>query len=118
MKLFRQPRGPAALWICWLLLFTAAPLFANTNASADPLPALVRVLSETTDPQLQLDILRGLSAAFKGRRQVPMPEGWEQSESKLSQSANVDVRVLAESLSLTFGSARALAALRKTLSEP
>jgi len=118
MKPCRQLRGSAALLICWLLLFTAPPLFAETNAGADPLPGLVRLLSETTDPQLQLDILRGLSAAFKGRRQVPMPEGWEQTESKLSQSANVDVRALALSLSLTFGSTRALAALRKTLSDP
>src|SRR6266498_1703480 len=106
----RHQRGSPAVLTCWLLLFTAPLLFAKTNG-ADPLPALVQVLGETPDPQLQLDILRGLSAAFKGRRQVPMPEGWEQIESKLGRSANVDVRALAQSLSLTFGSARALTAL-------
>ncbi len=73
---------------------------------------------ETRDPQVQLDILRGLSAAFKGRRQVPMPKGWEQIETRLGQSANTDVRGLAQSLSLTFGSSRALAALRQTLRGP
>src|SRR5881409_2208700 len=102
MKPCRQLRGSAALLICWLLLFTAPPLFAETNAGADPLPGLVRLLSETTDPQLQLDILRGLSAAFKGRRQVPMPEGWEALEAQLQESPNAVVRSLAQSLSLTF----------------
>src|SRR2546429_9604226 len=67
---------------------------------------------------MQLDILRGLSAAFKGRRQVPMPKGWGPVETKLSQSPNADVRTLTQSVSLTFGSAQALAFLRKTLADP
>ena len=106
------------LLACSLFLFSTAALPARNHAGSDPLPLLVQVLSETRDPQVQLDILRGLSAAFKGRRQVPMPKGWEQIETRLGQSANTDVRGLAQSLSLTFGSSRALAALRQTLSDP
>ena len=103
---------------CLLLLFITPALSAPGNARADPLPALVEVLRESSDPQLQLDVLKGLSAAFKGRRQVPMPRGWEQVETRLGQSANADVRALVQTLSLTFGSAQALAALRITVREP
>ena len=106
-----------SLFISSLLLVVPA-LHAQNNADADPLPALAQVLHESSDTQMQLDILRGLSAAFKGRRQVPMPKGWGPVETKLSQSPNADVRTLTQSLSLTFGSAQALAALRKILADP
>jgi len=101
-----------------LLLFTAVALSAPSHAGADPLLPLVQVLTESNDARMQVDILKGLSAAFKGRRQVPMPKGWERVETRLGQSPHADVRALAQSLSLTFGSARALAALRKTAADP
>ena len=98
------------------LLLGISPLFAQENS--DTLAALAQVLRETEDPQFQWDILKGVSDALKGRRQVPMPAGWEQIETRLGQSPNADVRTLAQSLSLTFGSTRALAALRKLLLDP
>src|SRR5206468_12003035 len=102
--------------ICFLLL--AAPVLrAQGDTDNDPLPMLVHVLRGTADPELQRDILRGLSAAFKGRRQVPMPKGWEAVEAQLGDSPNAEVRALAQSLSLTFGSTRALVTLRKTASD-
>src|SRR6185437_16099002 len=105
-----------SLLICLLLLFDGT--VARPQNTPDPLPSLVKVLGETGDTRAQLDILRGLSAAFKGQRHVPMPKGWERLETKLDRSANADVRALAQSLSLTFGSVKALAALRKTLADP
>jgi putative heme-binding domain-containing protein len=109
--------GPLLLLLSSLLL--CSPMARAQNSSgADALPALVTFLKESSDAQLQLDILRGLSAAFKGQRQVPMPKGWEGVEIKLGQSPNADVRALAQSLALTFGSTQALAALRKTASDP
>jgi putative heme-binding domain-containing protein len=84
-------------------------------ATTDPLPQLVQILSQSRDSQLQLDILRGLSAAVRGQRNVPMPKGWDSVETQLGRSANTDVRTLVESLSLTFGSEKALASLKKTL---
>jgi putative heme-binding domain-containing protein len=74
--------------------------------------SLVAVLKDAKDSQLQLDILRGISAALKGRRSVPMPEGWSAVESKLTASKNAEISTLAQSLGLTFGSQKALAALR------
>ena len=105
-----------SLPIC-LLLLAAPVLRAQSDTDADPLPMLVDVLRGTADPELQLDILRGLSAAFKGRRQVPMPKGWQAVEAQLEGSPNADVRALAQSLSLTFGSTWARVTLRKTASD-
>src|SRR2546422_3446490 len=62
----------------------------------------------------RLDILTGLSFALKGQRKAPMPKGWEPIEAKLVASANGEIRARAQALSLTFGSAGALAADRKS----
>jgi putative heme-binding domain-containing protein len=83
----------------------------------DPLPALVQVLGTSDDAQFHLDILKGMSDGLKGRRRVTMPAGWEEIAAKLSKSPNAQVRELVQSLSVTFGSASALAALKQTLAD-
>lgn len=72
-------------------------------------------LSEVEDTSKRLDMLAGLSAALKGQRSVPMPANWPAVETKLASSANAEVRALSLSLSLKFGSEKALTALRQTL---
>ena len=105
-----------------LAVFLGLALCAKTawaqDADSDPLPTLIEVLGQTDDAQFQLDILKGVSQALKGRRSVPMPKGWEQVETKLGSSPNSEVKALAQSLALTFGSARALQDLRKSLQDP
>src|ERR1051325_6677968 len=86
--------------------------FAARAADEDSLGSLVAVLKNANDAQLELDILRGISAALKGRRSVPMPAGWSDVESKLTASKNAEISTLAQSLGLTFGSQKALTALR------
>jgi putative membrane-bound dehydrogenase-like protein len=68
------------------------------------------------DPQ-RLDVLNGLSLALKGQRKADMPQGWAAIETKLGASSNPDVQAQVQALSLTFGSATAVAALKKTLME-
>src|SRR5437667_7627945 len=63
-----------SLPICFLLLVMPV-LRAQSDTDSDPLPMLVHVLRRTSDPELQLDILRGLSATIKVRRQDSMPKG-------------------------------------------
>jgi HEAT repeat protein len=75
------------------------------------------LLQQKDEPQFQLDLLRGLSEGLRGQRTAGMPAGWDVVEKKLSQSDNEDVRFLAQSLSLTFGSQNARTALRQTLKE-
>ena len=74
-------------------------------------------LREVNDAGKQFDMLTGLSAALKGQRNIPMPGGWDAVETQLASSANAEVRTLAQTLSLTFGSQKALAGLRKTLGD-
>ncbi len=95
------------------LLAVIPPLHA-----ADSLPQLVRLLGESRDAQLQLDLLRGLSQAMEGRPQVPMPAGWDAVEPVLVKSGNSEVRSLTQALALKFGSPAALAALKQTLRNP
>jgi len=82
---------------------------------AEALVALVGVLKESDDPSFQVDILKGIAAALKGQRNIRMPKGWGEISPRLAKSPNAEVRQLAQSLSLTFGSRAALDALRKVL---
>jgi putative heme-binding domain-containing protein len=106
----------------WMVC-AAGLLVAGVNtevraAAPEAMTRMVRMLAETDDAQLQLDILRGLSAGFRGQERLPMPAGWEQVESRLGGSANGDVRTLVQTLSLTFGSQGALKALRALAADP
>ena len=86
-------------------------------ANSDPLARLVQVLTQTEDTEFQRDVLKGMSDALKGSRQVAMPVGWQQVEDNLHVSGDSQVRALVQSLSLKFGSTRALAELRNTLAD-
>lgn len=96
----------------------AAAALAGSLRAASPLDSLAAILAESTDAQVQLDVLRGLSAGLKGRPQVPMPAGWDRVELQLGDSANTEVRTLTQTLSLTFGSQKAQARLRDVARDP
>lgn len=97
------------------LVLAALLLSAVSARAADTLAALVRVLGETRDPQVQLDMLRGLRDATQGRPRLPMPAGWDTVEPVLARSGNSEIRSLARGLGLTFGSQAALESLRTVL---
>jgi putative membrane-bound dehydrogenase-like protein len=82
-----------------------------------PIAALVASLDEIDDDARRLEVLRGLSAAMAGQRDVPMPAGWQAAEVKLGASGNEEVRALAQGLSVTFGSTGAMDQMRKTLAD-
>ncbi len=85
--------------------------------AADPVEGLVEVLGGAEDVQLQLDILRGMTDALKGKRDVAMPAGWEKVEQRLGASGNPQVKLLTQGLGLTFGSQRALGQLREVVKD-
>jgi putative membrane-bound dehydrogenase-like protein len=99
-----------------ILNFTARRIAAEGTPAARDL--LAEALGRLNDPAKQLDLLRGLSAALRGQRSVPMPKGWDAIESKLGGSSHGEVRMLTQQLSLTFGSQAALMAMRKTVEDP
>lgn len=99
-----------------VVVFLGLPVASRAaEDSNDGLAALVELLGSNDDPQFQLDVLKGMSDGLKGRREVKMPAGWTKVAEKLAKSPDEHVRQLAQSLSVTFGSASALAALRDTL---
>ncbi len=98
-----------------LLLAASLPLASLRAQSDDALPILVQVLQSTDDAQVQLDILKGLADGLKGRRGVKAPAGWDTLATKLATSSNAQVKELVQQLSLVFGSASALADMRKQL---
>ncbi len=104
--------------VCAAGLLVAGVTTEMRAAAPEAMTRMVRMLAETDDAQLQLDILRGLSAGFRGQERLPMPAGWEQVENRLGGSANGDVRTLVQTLSLTFGSQGALKALRALAADP
>ena len=79
--------------------------------------AITETLQRSGDDPHRLDILNGLTAALKGQRSAPIPKGWEEIEKNLGASSNAEIRARVQSLSLTFGSATALTALRATLAD-
>ena len=93
-------------------------LFLSQSAraqDAEAMSALVELLMESEDAAFQLDLLKGISAALKGQRDVSAPKGWDAVAPRLAKSSNKEVRRLAEQLSLTFGSKTSLDALRRVL---
>jgi putative heme-binding domain-containing protein len=86
-------------------------------ATAEARNLITTELAQVTDANKQLDMLTGFSAALKGQRSVAMPEAWEGVETKLGNSANTSVRTLVQTLSLTFGSQKALSSLRQILAD-
>ena len=105
----------------WLfpILLSGEPLIASKVLAETPAPLsqLSELISATPDTAIRLDILRGMSAALQGQRSVSMPSGWAAVEDSLSISDNTEVRALAQSLGLTFGSQKAMAALRSTAAD-
>ena len=99
------------------------PMLSPSRAAAAPDPAaegvalLVSVLAENDDPQLQLDVLRGINGAMEGRRRVGAPAEWARVRDKLLGSRDAKVRAQAQSLAVVFGDTAAFDMMRRTLAD-
>jgi putative heme-binding domain-containing protein len=87
---------------------------------------LERVLSRLLEPGLRQcvqETLRGVAAGLKGLKQVPMPPSWEKLYPRLLAEKFPEtpgfpgVRDLATGLAVQFGDKRALAVLRRTVTD-
>ncbi|MEA3213460.1 MAG: hypothetical protein QOE70_6517 [Chthoniobacter sp.] len=121
---WRTFAGSIECWVldvgCWV--FIAALLFhtslaAQTPPPANPLTVLVRTLAKIESPATQANILKGLNASLKGKRDLPAPEGWNELYEKLKTSPNEEVRQQAQALAAIFGGGAALEEMRKTLAD-
>ena len=100
---------------CLLVLTALLPVAPLRAQSDDALPFLVQALAATDDVQAQFDILKGMADGLKGRRGVKAPAGWDAVATKLTASGTTQVKDLVQQLSLVFGSASALADMRKQM---
>ena len=71
------------------------------------LSSLVGLLSSTDDPQFQSDLLQGILLGLEGSGQTTAPAPWQEQENRLLESSSPEVRKLARTLGLRFGSKRA-----------
>jgi putative heme-binding domain-containing protein len=103
-------------WLCFLLALL--PLVAAAAAEKkNPLEALVVLLANTEDPAIQRDILRGISDAVVGRREMKAPKGWSAIHERLSKSSDEEIRERSMTLSVLFGDPGALKSLRTVLND-
>ncbi|MBI3467695.1 MAG: c-type cytochrome [Planctomycetes bacterium] len=86
-----------------------------SSGTPETLAALVRVLDRMQQPAEQLSYLTGLLEALKGRRRLPMPEGWSAVFGRLESSAEPQVRTLATAIGLVFGDPQAATSMRRLL---
>ena len=89
----------------------------DLNATADDSPsglaALNLAIKSTRDAPVQLDLLRGIHDALRGRKKVPMPTSWPAVADKLAGSAEVREQALA--IGLIFGDRNAAESLRRSM---
>jgi putative membrane-bound dehydrogenase-like protein len=102
-----------------LLQFTARRI--ATTADKEQNGLLAEALAKTADgknPDAALLILRGMNEGYRGRKDVPIPDGWSATADKLAKLEKSEVTSLTTTLSITFGDPKAFAAMRSTLSDP
>src|SRR6266576_3172956 len=85
--------------------------------SGDTLGPLVQLLAESDDAAFQLDILKGMSEALKGRAGIAMPANWPTAAEKLGKSSNAEVRQMGQSLSSFFGDPATMEKLKKIVKD-
>lgn len=82
---------------------------------AGGLGRLTVLATESTDPVVRKDILRGMEAALRGRIGLAAPLGWDLLEAAVISGGDAETRSLVRSLGVVFGSRLALEALRSTV---
>ncbi|MCR9201140.1 MAG: DUF1080 domain-containing protein [Planctomycetaceae bacterium] len=87
----------------------------GSGGATESLAALVEGLGQADAPALQLTYLKAIRTALSGQRQVAAPAGWNDVSAALIGSGNVDVRLQATALGVTFGDTTALAAMRSQI---
>ena len=98
-----------------ILAFTVRRIGAVGDRGA--IAALTHSLSRVNDDQRRLEVLGGIAESLRGRRSVPMPDGWTTIEQQLQRSSNLAIRDEMAALSVTFGSQQAIAFERQVLAD-
>ncbi len=93
-------------------LFVLALATTALAQSPNVLSLLAQQVGKTSDPATQRNILRGMNAALQGRSGVAAPPEWDALAKQLAASPDAEVRELALSIGIVFGTKEALDSLR------
>jgi putative heme-binding domain-containing protein len=85
--------------------------------TSEAIVAVVDRMATTDDAKKRLVLLKGMSDALKGRRQVAMPKGWPTLVAELRATGDEETRRLADALAVTFGDPKAMDSLRTKLAD-
>ena len=92
-----------------LLLINVRQTLAEDNVALD---GLVTLLQQVDDPTFQLDLLKGMHDALRGRRDVTMPKMWSETYARLSQSTNTELREKSLLIALIFHDPQSIESLK------
>ncbi len=99
-----------------LALLLAGLGFIATSAAAPDEPSelepLIQVVAESTDPEFQLDLLKGIKEGLATSRKTAMPKNWPATYASLSKSPSRPLADLATELALVFGDEQAVTKLK------
>jgi putative membrane-bound dehydrogenase-like protein len=97
-----------------ILEFTTRRVAVLNKPDANDLIVDTLLKVNSADTQRQLAMLRGFQAGLP-HGTVKLPARWAEVESRFENSSNAELRLVVQTLSLKFGSKKALAELRETL---
>jgi putative membrane-bound dehydrogenase-like protein len=100
------------------MLLTFAARRVGALGTPEALALLTRSLVEATSREQRAAYLGGLQEATKGKRRLPMPDGWAKAFELLMKSPEAEVRSEAMAVAVAFGDKSALAMFRKVLADP
>jgi putative membrane-bound dehydrogenase-like protein len=99
------------------MVFQFAARRVGALGTPETMSLLARSITEAKTDDQRAVYLRGLQEAARGKRQVPMPQGWDKAFAVLMKSPAAGVRDEALALAVTFGDKTALATLRNVLGD-
>ncbi len=100
------------------MVFTFAARRVGALGTPEAFNLLTKSITEAKTDAQRLAYLGGLQEATKGKRNAPMPTGWDKAFEVVMKSADLDARNRAMALAVTFGDKTVLATLRKIAADP
>jgi len=89
--------------------------YTARRMGAEGLPAMVDLLQQSADNDVQRAVLRGMSDMLKGRNDIAVPPAWSAYSVKSAAGGDVEIRGLSQSISAAFGDAGSIDALKAIL---
>ena len=86
---------------------------AIARGKNDDLRLVVAALADV-DESTCLDLFAGIRDGLRGKKSMPMPDGWAEIQIRLAESKSAEVHEQTLKLALMFGDPQALAEMRKT----